>query len=1606
MSEHDACEASPREVEVDQRALVNILARYPGPFDVLRELIQNADDAEAPSIEVHFQTGEVEKTRPAGEFDVSKLNVCKWIIKNQGSFEKKDWERLGRIAAGNDDSTKVGAFGVGFYSVLSKSDRPLVKSNGKSLQFCRAENGKLCKWFTNCSPDSWTSVELELRKPEPLPVLPDLTRFLVSSVTMLTNIHTVSIYLDGERFLHIQKESCESPVDVPIPQHLVRTTPLQALTVESVQHTVQRIKIDAAEWAFASSSTTSLPPIDIADTLVERSGRSAEDHPAPTSRSVEVILQENAITHDLYTATTCVNLLLDSEMKKGVESSMKSLPSSFKCKAVYFNSEQHDPLVRTNTSHLNKAKHLACLFSEPHSIVPGNESGRLFIGQSTNQTTGIGLHISAHFLPTMERSSIDLANGQVAAWNNEVLWVGGFLARIIYEEEMRIARSKDKLATRLGLCTMARFAFGSTVPHSGVSQILQDAFFSCCHEPKSPLPVVSDDGISCASDSQFRQGNKDLSFLKRYRILHEEVHARQNSEIIDRYKIPMFKFGDIIREFETGVPPDTMKAFFGWWEHARKSEPSSREAKDARAKFCKEFPSRGVIVSNLGVKIALKNIKYFTFFPLPGDLSPPDNIYIEATPAGVPTRDAVECFGWVQLSLLGWLKYACAQTRQFPLNRDLDVGLRVSRVLVQFALVEDLTPHQWNEAADLMEDIKCIPTSMGLKLPAESYFDQADICRNLPVAKEDDFVNIPATHVADRGGSRYMLVSLEHVQKVLLRLRVRPIMEWKDMVERLETAASEDSNDRFLRYLVFIYQGRLADHQINELKKKKVFYSKNHGRVSATELHFPNEDIRKLGLPILARNSITSLQSAVDLPSSFPVEPFIESLGIQRYPTLNKIIELAASDEREIQRSALQYLLSNLETIYNAYKPEDFANIAFIPTKSGSLARPNEVFASPVWERLGFKQASETLRRDLSRLGVKDDPSVETIIEYFKTPERTLPDLDTAAIWFEHLYLYGKLPIPKLREQLSIIPFVPVKSPKHSSSEPSPEPSSPIEYFPPNECFITSPDTKEHEHYRSIFPFVDFRQNANSFLESCCAKKSPDASDIARKIVKNPQGYLNALGNDTNLYLEDLRTIASRLDSISEDDKKAMQEAPMFLAFRQRGNGGKLLSAHQVVIGDWESRDFGGNVYLAPKDSTIEKMYHKMGSEFLGTYVQHHINPAGSNRKYNPPFSDGQIIRRIRCFLRQRDKSEKTDVSFYSEDSTVKLVVKACKSLTMKKTFAPPFGVLADGENVRVRETKPVQVKAGFESDKSYTLLVVDGSPESADLRNDIAVALCRVLLKTFGPNDVLLLASLLAMDDKSLEGYYGSETKPDLPPSAPDAKVESKKKVRLEFPVPSHLARPLGALIPKFLRVRIANQKTIPPEEDMQKAIGLWGRLDSDGQPPDFGAPCRPNPIDFKKHNSHCKQAHTTMLKEREDLQDERTQIKFFLAQDALCQQPPQPAIQAFGKLISELTLVFGQEASKACYIFWKDTDEDLMAFNRDQKYIFFNLAHHYRFFYNKGVEEKKVVTEWFLIMAHEIAHNVTLDHDEYHGSLSSRIAITYLPALHKHFKCFTGNV
>ena len=62
--------------------------------------------------------------------------VTKALYRNDGMpFRKEDWARLSKIAEGNPDPSKVGAFGVGAYTMFSVAEQPMVISSGQMLEF-------------------------------------------------------------------------------------------------------------------------------------------------------------------------------------------------------------------------------------------------------------------------------------------------------------------------------------------------------------------------------------------------------------------------------------------------------------------------------------------------------------------------------------------------------------------------------------------------------------------------------------------------------------------------------------------------------------------------------------------------------------------------------------------------------------------------------------------------------------------------------------------------------------------------------------------------------------------------------------------------------------------------------------------------------------------------------------------------------------------------------------------------------------------------------------------------------------------------------------------------------------------------------------------------------------------------------------------------------------------------------------------------------------------------------------------------------------------------------------------------------------------------------
>uniref|UniRef100_A0A8C2J3U8 Sacsin/Nov domain-containing protein n=1 Tax=Cyprinus carpio TaxID=7962 RepID=A0A8C2J3U8_CYPCA len=108
--------------------LKEILRRYPDGGQILKELIQNADDAGASTVvfihdERHYETHslwteELRKYQGPALYD-------------DAAFTEEDWEGIQRVGRSikQDDPTKVGRFGIGFNSVYHITDLPCVFSS-------------------------------------------------------------------------------------------------------------------------------------------------------------------------------------------------------------------------------------------------------------------------------------------------------------------------------------------------------------------------------------------------------------------------------------------------------------------------------------------------------------------------------------------------------------------------------------------------------------------------------------------------------------------------------------------------------------------------------------------------------------------------------------------------------------------------------------------------------------------------------------------------------------------------------------------------------------------------------------------------------------------------------------------------------------------------------------------------------------------------------------------------------------------------------------------------------------------------------------------------------------------------------------------------------------------------------------------------------------------------------------------------------------------------------------------------------------------------------------------------------------------------------------
>lgn len=134
--------------------LKNLIEDYADGTSVLKEMLQNADDAGASCLRILYdeRTNENALTGLIDKGMTECQGPAIWVY-NDAKFDEKDFENIIKLGAGTKeaDLTKIGKFGLGFCSVYNITDMPSILSGG-SLVILDPRTIHLGKALKNSNP--------------------------------------------------------------------------------------------------------------------------------------------------------------------------------------------------------------------------------------------------------------------------------------------------------------------------------------------------------------------------------------------------------------------------------------------------------------------------------------------------------------------------------------------------------------------------------------------------------------------------------------------------------------------------------------------------------------------------------------------------------------------------------------------------------------------------------------------------------------------------------------------------------------------------------------------------------------------------------------------------------------------------------------------------------------------------------------------------------------------------------------------------------------------------------------------------------------------------------------------------------------------------------------------------------------------------------------------------------------------------------------------------------------------------------------------------------------------------------------------------------------
>lgn len=1289
-------------VTVNTRALIDkVLARYSGEWTTLRELIQNAADAQASNVTIRLETTPsatvpLPSTQNPGDRMKHVLlhhTLKTMLVGNNGEeFRETDWQRLKRIAEGNPDETKIGAFGVGFYSVFADCENPFVTSGNQTMAFYWKKDSLFTRRSKLEGEKRDTTFLLDYRSQStPIPNLLSLCQFLTTSLTFV-GLQQIDFWLDDWNVLTLNKIMAPS-ANRALPKDVNPKTKDGLMKIVGVDYQGAQVN---AKW-MNIVGWNRIPTVALGGGQAQApapqegglrgwfsklaSGTSTAGATRKREQQAEEQLQEairegvteySQATAFLRISTVNVQTYVSKTLAAELERATKKPPPKHTRIAILTSSHDDASLSSTKSSGITSQK-AGEIFS---SVVPSNKNGRIFIGFPTAQTTGLLAHISApSVIPTVERESIDLNARWVRDWNVAMLRVAGIACRVAYTGEMvelkdkmerTLAASgnkrpqKDDLAAVMpaAVHTFNQYKYEESTPSSQVGQHIEEAFWTS--NEKGTIELLSTRGV--LSSQVVRVATEDLSFVEGIPVVPEEL-MQKSPDFIGKLReyglLSDITTADIKKELEAqALTEGQVRELLKW----ATKKVYQREVDTSGVQFL--FDNTVVSIDEEHARnstapiITLGSIQSFVnVAKIPAELPvPPTTMPFRLTKGLNPPM--LSSLGWDELQIVPWLRWIIeSEGAGFPAGQSLDNSPAVAAAVmpVLSKAWDGLSASSKQTVTDLLVPRTVIPTKLGMKRPPESYFTSVKLFDDLPI-------------ITGLNGVK---------EKFLAPLGVRKTVELSVVFDRLmanSSASLADKDDTksgkwshvdLIRYLVSVKEDIPAD-DIKRLRATPICPAetsseddKRKGQLyEPSELYEPSDDLRKLGLPLL--------QWPGGYRSNSPEGRFLQHLGLKACPSASDIVDILnkAPSSGTLQRSAINYFIANhYKNGYHTF-PMDKVDRAFLPVQpipgrnegDNMIAKPKQCYANPQAAVLNFRILRADILPHHTLFGVALDPPIDICSErLIKSPPK---DPANARLLFS--YFAGRLneigPSGNLAEKLGEALIVPIIS---RPGEVADSKQSPLRYATPRGCFLGDSNA-----YGDIFDFVDFGPEANAFLLRIGSKHEPSSPELASMLVRQPARLLSTLGAEK--YLQLLRKIAENIENIKRHKPlwQELKRSPCLIASQEIShttNEKHLLdqddadsfeddatireyslasAANIVIIDDFPTyRMFQSQLLAAPMEEVLEELYVALEAPLLSRLVD-------DDQRMGPILADQSsasvlhklITERCRLFLHDQSK--------------------------------------------------------------------------------------------------------------------------------------------------------------------------------------------------------------------------------------------------------------------------------------------------------------------------------------------------------------------------------